>query len=65
MHPLQLFRLSPPPAARTMAQLTNRSAQMTTSLFAKLDDILFLLVVFVPVSVVLAGSFPLAALGAI
>ena len=38
---------------------------MKTSLPAKLDDILFLLVVFVPVSVLLAGSFPLAALGAI
>jgi hypothetical protein len=65
MHSLQSFRLSPPPAARTMAPLTNRSAQMKTSLPAKLDDILFLIAVFVPVSVLLAGSFPLAALGAI
>jgi hypothetical protein len=65
MHPMPSFRLSPTPAARTMAPLTNRSAQMNTSMLANLDDILFALAVFLPVSVLLAGSFPLAALGAI
>jgi hypothetical protein len=38
---------------------------MKTSLTAKYDDILFLVVLFVPVSLLLAGSFPLAAVGAI
>jgi hypothetical protein len=66
MHAIQSFRLLRPAPARKLAALVQRRYIMKTTLrFGSLDDVFFALAIFVPVSLLLAGSFLLDAIGTI
>jgi hypothetical protein len=70
MHAIPSIRLFRSATTRKVAALVQRRFTMnTTSRFAPrfelLDDLLFLVALFVPVSLLLAGSFALAATGSI
>jgi len=63
MHPIPSFRLLRARATRKLASLIQRRPAMNTPLrFGLLDDLLFLFALFAPVSLLLAGSFAVAAL---
>ena len=66
MYPIPAFRLLRDLNSRKLALLDRgRLIMDSTPHFRFLDDVLFLLALFVPVSVLLAGSLALAALGSI
>jgi hypothetical protein len=66
MHPIRSIRLLRAAPARKVAPMVQRRLAMnTTPQFSFLDDVLFVLALFVPVSVLLSGSFALAAIGSI
>jgi hypothetical protein len=64
MHEMHRFRLLAPPDARTVAlQHYRRFIMKFTQRFRFFDDILFLAALFVPLTLLLAGSIALAAVG--
>jgi hypothetical protein len=65
MRPIPSFRLLRTSNSRKLVLLDRgRRIMNFTPRFRFLDDVLFLLALFVPVSVLMAGSLALAALGA-
>ena len=66
MHPIPSFRLLRARATRKLASLIQRRRIMsTTPRIGFLDDLLFLVVLFAPVSLLLIGSFGPAAIASI
>jgi hypothetical protein len=70
MHAIRSIRLLRAVTTRKVAALVQRRFTMNntprfTPRFEFLDDLLFLLALFVPVSLLLAGSFALAAVSSI
>jgi hypothetical protein len=64
MHAIRSIRLSPACAERTLAWLELTEAEMKTTLHSlSLDDILFVVAVFAPVSMLLSGALALVAVG--
>ena len=61
MHEMPAIRLSGSPGQRTVALSINGRTTMTTALrFEFLDNTLFMLLLFVPVNLLLAGALALA-----
>jgi hypothetical protein len=66
MHPMMSIRLWQRLGRRTVATLTQRRLAMNTPpRFRSFDEALFLLVLFLPVSLLLAGSMTLVAASAL
>ena len=69
MHSMRSFRLPPCPRERNLASLSTLVHRRLTMKFNRsagsLDQTLFLFVLFVPVSLLLAGSMAVAAVAAI
>jgi hypothetical protein len=66
MHAIQSIRLLGAVPTRNLSALVQRRYIMKTTLrFGSLDDVFFALAIFVPVSLLLAGSFVLDAIGTI
>lgn len=64
MHAIRSIRLSRAFAARNLASLQLMEALMKTTLHSlSLDDVLFVVAVFAPVSMLLSGAMALAAIG--
>jgi hypothetical protein len=63
MHAIRSFRLSGPASERNLASLINQEAIMNKlTQFQALDDLLFGVALFAPVSLLLAGALALAAI---
>jgi hypothetical protein len=64
MHAIRSFRLSRASAARNLATLHSNGGFMNTPRhFRSLDDVLFAIMLFAPVSLLLSGALALAAIG--
>ena len=64
MHAIPSFRLFGASGARNLAALLLTEAHMKTTLhFLSLDDVLFVVALFAPVSVVLSGALAMVAAG--
>jgi len=63
MHEIRSIRLFQAGAGRKLASLQSTEALMNTPLRFALDDVLNVLVLFVPVSLLMSTSLALAAIG--